>query len=367
VYAELVPDDWTTPGIEYRMDVRDSLPAGGTVRFLINGGNLACGTADAGGVFAYPQSQPYDPVAHRWLRIGATSATAVEWSASPDGTTWTTLHTMDPAPVDPTSVVLLFVAGEWVGTTSGGLWVDNVNTLGLPPPSTLLNDAAAIYVGSIAAVAVYAGAVKVWPPAGPPPAFAGWDFAAGADSFEVEEGSVSAATWTAADGGYVSAPVTAAALGAAATLGLDGGPMGRPENPRGLTGTRLEAHGLVPGRTYTMRITYRVTGPAATGVGARSVRVAIDGESQPGTPFTGGWVALDAGLTVQEWPKGTDPDGQWHTFDLAPVVYQPPPDTQTDARAWLPWRPAVTLHVNSGGGDVRTLDLGQVEFIEVTA
>jgi hypothetical protein len=67
----------------------------------------------AGGIFTRLEHVPYNPVAHRWLRLRETAG-ALSWQVSPDGVEWTTLY-RSGSPIDATAVQLL------VGTSVGAV------------------------------------------------------------------------------------------------------------------------------------------------------------------------------------------------------------------------------------------------------
>ncbi|HEY0018892.1 MAG TPA: vanadium-dependent haloperoxidase [Longimicrobium sp.] len=79
-----------------------------------------------GGVSSILRRVPYDPAAHRWLRLSEWTGTTF-WEVSADGSTWTVLH-QAPDPIPLTSVLLEFgVRVTTVVTAPGFAAFDNFN------------------------------------------------------------------------------------------------------------------------------------------------------------------------------------------------------------------------------------------------
>lgn len=70
---------------------------------------------------------PFDPIAHRHLRFRQAGPTTV-WEASPDGATWTPVHSADGV-LDPRAVELLLSADKYNGPSAGEVRFEAV-TLG---------------------------------------------------------------------------------------------------------------------------------------------------------------------------------------------------------------------------------------------
>ena len=70
---------------------------------------------------------PYDPVAHRWLRLREGLGT-LHWEVSPDGEKWTAVASRSPHPITLTAVFALFGGGTFVAVSAPGVVVfDNFN------------------------------------------------------------------------------------------------------------------------------------------------------------------------------------------------------------------------------------------------
>jgi hypothetical protein len=79
-----------------------------------------------GGVSSILRRVPYDPAAHRWLRLSEWTGTTF-WEVSPDGSTWTVLH-QAPDPIPLASVLLEFGVRVTAVVAAPGLGVfDNFN------------------------------------------------------------------------------------------------------------------------------------------------------------------------------------------------------------------------------------------------
>ncbi|HEV3048925.1 MAG TPA: vanadium-dependent haloperoxidase [Longimicrobium sp.] len=70
---------------------------------------------------------PYDPVAHRWLRLREQLGT-LRWEVSPDGDQWTAVASRSPHPITLTAVYALFGGGTLIAVPAPGVVVfDNFN------------------------------------------------------------------------------------------------------------------------------------------------------------------------------------------------------------------------------------------------
>jgi hypothetical protein len=80
----------------------------------------------AAGVLTRLEHVPYDPVAHRWLRLRERGG-ALSWQVSPNGVDWTTLY-RSGSPIDATAVQLLIGTSVGAVVASPGFAVlDNFN------------------------------------------------------------------------------------------------------------------------------------------------------------------------------------------------------------------------------------------------
>ena len=99
--------------------------AGEMLSLWVEGTLLMC-LRKAGGVMTELAAYPYDPAAHRWLRIRHFSG-AVHWEASPDDGSWTTLASEAPA-IPLTALTVVLAAGKYATDANAGVTVfDNLN------------------------------------------------------------------------------------------------------------------------------------------------------------------------------------------------------------------------------------------------
>jgi hypothetical protein len=97
------------------------------VYFNVEGGNLQC-WQKVSGTFTRLARVPYDPIAHRWLRMRESAGTTF-WETSPDGCTWTVLVSR-PAPFSLTAVTINLQVGLDGSVPAPGMAVfDNFNVL----------------------------------------------------------------------------------------------------------------------------------------------------------------------------------------------------------------------------------------------
>jgi hypothetical protein len=97
------------------------------VYFFLEIGFLRC-FQRVGGVYTQLERVPYDPKAHRWLRLRERFGITY-WETAPDGTTWTIVLSK-PNPIVLTSVILQFEVGlEQPIPSPGVIIVDNFNVI----------------------------------------------------------------------------------------------------------------------------------------------------------------------------------------------------------------------------------------------
>ncbi|HEX8245522.1 MAG TPA: hypothetical protein VF541_18565, partial [Longimicrobium sp.] len=108
--------------------------------YLSEGNELSIGLVDgvfrceqqSGGAYLVFLTLPYDPQAHRWLRIRELNGT-VYWETSPDAGAWTTLYSA-PAPFALTAISPGIFTGTYQAAPSPGVVIfDNLNV----PETTL--------------------------------------------------------------------------------------------------------------------------------------------------------------------------------------------------------------------------------------
>ena len=105
--------------------------ASNAASLLVEGGELFCGKRVAG-VLSDVRVVPYDPVAHRWLRLRERGGTLF-YETSPDDHAWTELAAIS-APFALAAVKVDVAAGAYQPVASPGVAVfDNVNTPGGAP------------------------------------------------------------------------------------------------------------------------------------------------------------------------------------------------------------------------------------------
>lgn len=100
---------------------------GDAVFFFLEDGNLEC-FQDVSDVMTRLYRAPYDPVAHRWLRLREAFGTTY-WEVAPDGRAWTVLVSR-PNPISLTQVYFHLQVGLRAGVPSPGMAIfDNFNVL----------------------------------------------------------------------------------------------------------------------------------------------------------------------------------------------------------------------------------------------
>ena len=100
---------------------------GGTIAFNYQDGYMEC-FQDVGTVTTLLYKAPYDPVAHRWLRLRETQGTTF-WEVSPDGRAWTVLVSK-PDPILLTHVYFYLEVGVRSAIPSPGMAIyDNFNVI----------------------------------------------------------------------------------------------------------------------------------------------------------------------------------------------------------------------------------------------
>ncbi|HEY0018209.1 MAG TPA: hypothetical protein VGC13_17980 [Longimicrobium sp.] len=103
-----------------------TLGSGDRVQFQVTGGNLNADIVISNTTTKLARI-PYDPVAHRWLRIREAFGT-VYWEVSADGTVWHVVASRSPHPITLTAVYALFGGGTLVAVPAPGVVVfDNFN------------------------------------------------------------------------------------------------------------------------------------------------------------------------------------------------------------------------------------------------
>ncbi|HEU4557439.1 MAG TPA: hypothetical protein VFS20_06295 [Longimicrobium sp.] len=102
--------------------------AGDVVSLKVEGGDLYC-ILYAGGVGVDLPSYPYDPGAHRWLRLRHAAGT-MYWETSADGREWTT-RASQAVTIDLTAMSFTLAAGKYATDANAGVAVwDNFNLPG---------------------------------------------------------------------------------------------------------------------------------------------------------------------------------------------------------------------------------------------
>ncbi|HSJ76070.1 MAG TPA: hypothetical protein VK899_07815, partial [Gemmatimonadales bacterium] len=103
-----------------------SADSNNSVYFLVSGGFLRCYQKVAG--VRTRLKLPYDPAAHRWLRLRESAGTTF-WEASPDGCTWAVLQSK-PNPIVLTAVEIELQVGLDSAVPAPGMAVfDNFNVI----------------------------------------------------------------------------------------------------------------------------------------------------------------------------------------------------------------------------------------------
>jgi hypothetical protein len=258
----------------------------------------------------------------------------------------------------------------------------------------LLSDSDKVLLGGTPLDAVYLGGAKVWPPA--PQGNPAVTFETGVHpSFKISGGGYGHASldlWSPDEGGYIyqasdgpgdgSATITFALFGEknpyveypAATTTQPSSIPWNLEEPPGKTLQALDALGLVQGQTYIARLTWRITGPPATGgvIGARELTLAVSGPRIFGFDRPSrGWLmpvelANFSSHEIAKFGKDVAPPAGWTTSDLPPQVYAPFRGSTTDQeRLWdsIPWRISIALNINSTATEPNTLQIKSLEFV----